>query len=108
VQPAQPVVHAVPGGQHHHPGGAVPAHRLQQREPVPAGQHHVQQHEVGAKGHQVVLQRVAVRAAGRLEAGVGQPGQHGGADRLRVLDHQHPRPHTAILARWPRRRLKTA
>jgi hypothetical protein len=110
VQAAQPVVDGVARGQHHDAGVAVPAHDVEQGETVAAGQHDVEHDQVRPERRQVVLQAAPVRAPGGTETGLAEAGDHGGADRLGVLHHQHARGHGSHspdpAPTWPEDRLK--
>jgi hypothetical protein len=71
---------------------------LQQLKAVAAGQHDVQDHQIGRKGRQQAFKITAVRDGSKLETLCRQCGNHRQPDGIAVLDDQDPSSaHMAIL-----------
>ena len=84
-----PITDPVAGGEHHHPGIAARPDHFQQGEPVTARQHHIQDHDIGAKLGQHMFDVAAIGTGSDMMARSGQPRFHRGTDRVGVFDHQH-------------------
>lgn len=89
-QPTQPVIDPVAGREHHHAGIRPRTDHVEQREPVPPGQHHVQNHHVWPKLGQHPLEFPPVGTGNHVVTGSLQPRLHRSADCIGILDHQHP------------------
>ena len=101
AQPVQPVVHRVAGCQHQYAGGTFSTCHCQEFEAVPARHHHVQDHQIGSGGAQVVLEARAVGSRGHVEPVLGQGSLDGDADDLAVVDDEDPGgAHPPIVRCW--------
>ena len=104
VEAVQAVGERVAGGEQDQPRVAALAHHAEQTEAVAAGQHDVEDDEVGPEPVEQLLEPLAVAAPERAEARVLERLDDRLADRRLVLDDEHARrrapgaTHTRILA----------
>src|SRR5215212_7385644 len=89
-EPAHPVGECITSGQHQHRGLACASHDVKQGETVPAGKHHIQDHQIGVEGAEHRLELVTVGGAADVESLRMQGGAHRHPDGLAVLDHHNP------------------
>ena len=104
VEAVQAVRERVAGGEQDQPRVAALVHHAEQTESVAAGQHDVEDDEVGPEPVEQLLEPFAVAAPERAEARVLERLDDRLADRRLVLDDEHARrrapgaAHTRILA----------
>ena len=78
----------IPGGQHQDGDGPVALDLPAHLEAVEAGEHEVEDDEIGTKGSALVDARWAIGGDGHREALAAQPGGDGVGDRRFVLHHE--------------------
>ena len=87
------------GGQHHHRDGRLGADRPAYLEPVPFGQHHVEDDEIGPIVAEAQQRLVTVGRRVDGEAGIDEPELRDVADGWVVLDEKNPCVHVSEYGR---------